>query len=468
MVHVLVFDAQHRLLLQQLAATRDPSICRVGDDFYVVTSTFEYFPGLPIHTSRDLAQLDPGRARPRPPEPAAAGGRTGLRRPLCADHPLARRGLLRRLHAGRRDYVSTATSSSPRPTPPARGRSRSWLGEDDSFDPSLLFDGDDAWFCATRPRRDGGKAGPDRGLGPALRSRDLLAWSASRHVIWHGAMVDVVWAEAPHLYAVDGGYLLVVAEGGTAVHHSMTVARSDERVGAVRELPSQPRPDPSPPRARRARSRRSGTRTWSRHRTARGGRSALPSGHDPTRRADVRKPRPRDLPRRGDVGGRLAGRQRRTSARCATSSRLSRRLSRDTREPSATTSTARRSDVEWRYLRAAGRRGRPAATYDLAVSRWRSRRRRSARPRHQPSSVDPRTPGPSRAHRRRRRPRQPKRGGGDRRCGRTTISRCSCSFLEPRTAPGSRGRSPAATAWTRSMAEVPVPDGPVELGRRGP
>ncbi|MEL0035434.1 MAG: family 43 glycosylhydrolase, partial [Gammaproteobacteria bacterium] len=32
----------------------DPSICRVGDDFYVVNSTFEYFPGLPIHHSKDL------------------------------------------------------------------------------------------------------------------------------------------------------------------------------------------------------------------------------------------------------------------------------------------------------------------------------------------------------------------------------------------------------------------------------
>ena len=33
----------------------DPSICRVGDDFYLVTSTFEFFPGVPIYHSRDLA-----------------------------------------------------------------------------------------------------------------------------------------------------------------------------------------------------------------------------------------------------------------------------------------------------------------------------------------------------------------------------------------------------------------------------
>ena len=36
----------------------DPSICRVGDDFYIVNSSFEYFPGLPIHHSKDLVNWE--------------------------------------------------------------------------------------------------------------------------------------------------------------------------------------------------------------------------------------------------------------------------------------------------------------------------------------------------------------------------------------------------------------------------
>ena len=45
----------------------DPSICRVGEDYYLVTSTFEYFPGLPIHRSRDLISWEPiGHAIDRP------------------------------------------------------------------------------------------------------------------------------------------------------------------------------------------------------------------------------------------------------------------------------------------------------------------------------------------------------------------------------------------------------------------
>ena len=61
-------------------------------------------------------------------------------------------------------------------------------------------------------------------------------------MIWHGAMVGVVWAEAPHLYAVEAGFLLVIAEGGTADHHSMTLrairATSSGRTRTAATTPS--------------------------------------------------------------------------------------------------------------------------------------------------------------------------------------------------------------------------------------
>ena len=44
----------------------DPSICRVGDDFYVVNSSFHYFPGVPIYHSKDLVNWEPDRQRARP------------------------------------------------------------------------------------------------------------------------------------------------------------------------------------------------------------------------------------------------------------------------------------------------------------------------------------------------------------------------------------------------------------------
>ena len=50
-------------------------------------------------------------------------------------------------------------------------------------------------------------------------------------VLWDGAVKGAVWAEAPHLYKVDGRYYLLIAEGGTAHHHAVSVARSDKVTG---------------------------------------------------------------------------------------------------------------------------------------------------------------------------------------------------------------------------------------------
>ena len=109
----------------------------------------------------------------------------------------------------RGNFVVTATD------PAGPWSEPTWLGEGDSFDPSLLFDGADAWFCATRPRRDAGIEGQTevwvQRFDPAT-----LSLVGEQRVIWYGAMVDVVWAEAPHLYAVEGGYPPRHRRGGTA------------------------------------------------------------------------------------------------------------------------------------------------------------------------------------------------------------------------------------------------------------
>ena len=68
----------------------DPSICRVGDDFYLVTSSFEYFPGLPIYHSRDLVHWEQiGHCLTRGFSGASGDRRTQLSEHLCAHHPLS-------------------------------------------------------------------------------------------------------------------------------------------------------------------------------------------------------------------------------------------------------------------------------------------------------------------------------------------------------------------------------------------
>ncbi len=51
------------------------------------------------------------------------------------------------------------------------------------------------------------------------------------HVVWHGALENAVWAEAPHLYAIDGRDDLRAAEAGTEFHHAQSVARADAVTG---------------------------------------------------------------------------------------------------------------------------------------------------------------------------------------------------------------------------------------------
>ena len=329
----------------------DPSICRVGEDFYVVTSTFEYFPGLPIHTSRDLAHWTPvGHVLDRPSQLPVDGVRAsgGLYAPTIRWHD----GVFYvvcTLVGGVREhgnFVVTATD------PAGPWSEPTWLGEDDSFDPSLLFDGEDAWFCATRPRRDGGKDGQTevwvQRFDPAT-----LSLVGEQHVIWHGAMVDVVWAEAPHLYAVDGGYLLVVAEGGTAVHHSMTCARSANVLGPYENCRHNPvlthrhlGPLELRDLGRSCRPRRGGGRLVV-GRLPRDPASTWMTRARSMATSAVRRSSPRSH-------GRTAGRSSTPgTASCALSSRRSRWLPPTNASP-AMTSEALALGVEWRYLRLPG------------------------------------------------------------------------------------------------------------------
>jgi xylan 1,4-beta-xylosidase len=224
----------------------DPSICRVDDDFFLVTSTFEYFPGLPIHHSRDLVNWRLiGHVLDHPDQLNLDGVRSsgGLYAPTIRWH----QGVFYLVctlvgSAGDRpggNFVVTATDPAGPWSEPV------WLGEPESFDPSLLFTTDlfgrdEAWFCASRPDRTSMVTGGTEIWVQAF-DPEKLSLAGPQHVIWHGALVDAVWAEAPHIYrAPDGDFLLVIAEGGTAHDHAMTCARSDRVIGPYRNNPRNP------------------------------------------------------------------------------------------------------------------------------------------------------------------------------------------------------------------------------------
>ncbi len=60
------------------------------------------------------------------------------------------------------------------------------------------------------------------------------------YILWDGAVKGAVWAEAPHIYHIDGYYYLMIAEGGTDYHHAVTIARSREITGPYEANPGNP------------------------------------------------------------------------------------------------------------------------------------------------------------------------------------------------------------------------------------
>jgi alpha-N-arabinofuranosidase len=208
----------------------DPSICRAGDDYYLVTSTFEYFPGLPIFHSRDLVHWHQiGHVLDRPSQLPLDEVRPsgGLYAPTIR-HSNGTFYVINTLVDGKTksgNFIVTATD----PSGPWSGPY--WLESADGIDPSLFFDDDGrVWYTGTRLKANGDYEGHTEIW---LQELDLgsMQLVGDQYILWNGAVKAAVWAEAPHLYKVDDRYYLLIAEGGTAHHHAVTIARSDAITG---------------------------------------------------------------------------------------------------------------------------------------------------------------------------------------------------------------------------------------------
>jgi xylan 1,4-beta-xylosidase len=207
----------------------DPSICRVGEDYYLVNSTFEYFPGLPIFHSRDLVHWRQiGHVLDRPSQLDLDGVRAsgGLYAPTIR-YANGMFYVINTLVDGKTNsgnFIVTATD-------PAGTWSEPYWLDSQGIDPSLFFDDDGrVWYTGTRPKENGDYFGHTEIF---LRELDLASMClvGEERVLWDGAVKGAVWAEAPHIYKVEGRYYLLIAEGGTEHHHAVTVARSDSVAG---------------------------------------------------------------------------------------------------------------------------------------------------------------------------------------------------------------------------------------------
>ena len=206
----------------------DPSICAVGDDFYLVNSSFAYFPGIPIMHSKDLAHWEQiGNACDR--ESQLPLGDTGHSRGLFA--PTIR------YHEGTFYIICTNVSYGGNFIITAQNPTGPWsephyIEGADGIDPSLFFDEDGTcYYIGTHPNPAGCQYDGDWYIWIQELDIENMKLVGEVHNVWNGAMRNIIWPEGPHLYKIGEYYYIMHAEGGTGPDHAVTVCRSKNVYG---------------------------------------------------------------------------------------------------------------------------------------------------------------------------------------------------------------------------------------------
>lgn len=211
----------------------DPSICRVGDRYYLINSSFEYLPGIPVHESTDLVNWTLiGNALTRHSQLAEGAGypSSGIYAPTIRHHdgrfwiigtnvndiPLGRGHFL--IHA--------ADPAGPWSDPVC-------IGGAIGIDPDIVWDEEGTahvTWCSLDPSQPGIRSAP-----VDLQTGTMI--SASRQ-LWEGT--GLAAPEGPHLYRKEGWWYLLLAEGGTERGHAVTIARARSLEGPFEAAPHNP------------------------------------------------------------------------------------------------------------------------------------------------------------------------------------------------------------------------------------
>lgn len=217
----------------------DPSICRVGDTYYIATSTFEWYPGVQIHASKDLANwklVSRPLARADQLDMRGDPDSGGIWAP-CLSYADGQFWLIytdmKRHHGSYKDALNYLVTAPSINGPWSEGTFLNGAG----FDPSLFHDDDGRkwylqmlWDHRSRPKIFAGITIQEFDLA----SRKLIG---ERQVIYDGTELGLT--EGPHLYKRNGYYYLLTAEGGTGYDHACTLSRSKNLFGPYGDHPDK-------------------------------------------------------------------------------------------------------------------------------------------------------------------------------------------------------------------------------------
>ncbi|HEX5057371.1 MAG TPA: glycoside hydrolase family 43 protein [Gammaproteobacteria bacterium] len=218
----------------------DPSNVRVGEDYYLVNSSFCHSPGLPLFHSRDLVhwtQLGNIIERPSQLDCKGLGLSRGIFAPDISYHDGAFYLVTTCVDCGG-NFVMTARDPAGPWSDPV------WLPEVGGIDTSLFFDDDgSAWIVNNEEPVGGSTYSGHRALWVQRFDPRKLATFGPRKMIINGGWKPEdkpIWIDGPHIFRHDGRLYLIAAEGGTSVNHSQVVFKADRVEGPWTPYPGNP------------------------------------------------------------------------------------------------------------------------------------------------------------------------------------------------------------------------------------
>ena len=219
----------------------DPSVCRVGDTYYLVNSSFSFYPGVPISVSQDLVNWKPlGHVLDRPAQlPLYRQGVSGgIFAPAISYNPKNKTFYMITTNVGAGNFFVKSKDPSKGWSDPI------YLRKIDGIDPSMFFDSDGrGWIVHNAPVT--GKTEYDGQRAIRLFEFDPKGDSIKgdfKEIVRGGTHVqkNPIWIEGPHLFKRGNYYYLMCAEGGTGDWHSEVIFRAKHPTGPWEECPHNP------------------------------------------------------------------------------------------------------------------------------------------------------------------------------------------------------------------------------------
>ncbi len=227
----------------------DPSICRVGEDYYLVTSTFGFYPGLPVYHSRDLVNWRLiGHGINRPDQFTFSQGKQEKLN-LFAATIRHHDGVFYIIctNAGQGNFAITANN------PAGPWSNAHYIDNAPGIDPSLYFDDNGKVYYT-------GNRTPDNKLSRSARNvwaqeidiktwtlkgerKDLIDYNTYYAGLMMAGQADKTlldFMEGPHLYKKDESYYILASHGGTFWNHAVSIWKSDSLFGPYEINPNNP------------------------------------------------------------------------------------------------------------------------------------------------------------------------------------------------------------------------------------